>query len=261
MPEQTQRKQYPTKMLLRRIPVMKDGVQKDRTLAVFKARVTKLPSRTNSNGELILSFRTPIKGRVETIGTLCGYLPDATEDGTVFAEVSAFGETAKRLESSLQKTCVDGRYPIITIAGMLSVQQSTDERTGRVYNNAKISLIEYWMPSKYDFPDVTGTLSGSKTAGANTSYASTSAQTVPNAPAPSQTSAQTPAVPAVGVDQTQMMQMFQAFMASQMAAGVQMPAAQGVSAAVAVAQPNSQSNQLVEFGDGDLFFDEDDMDI
>ena len=169
---QQERKQYTDISIITALSSDGNSTYKRVTLPKVFINAEKVsPLRTTGTGKTVCDVRMPVNNRGEFIGKQCGGLmPIEDANGTSWAKLSFWGETAERLHKFLE------RHPkcVLTVEGSIKVSES--HSNGTTYINTDI------MVDRWTFQRDTANNSGSAAANngsTNTGSASAPAS-VPN---------------------------------------------------------------------------------
>ena len=132
---QNQRQQQYTFLNLKKAIGSKGQTYNAIVLEAFTARISE---PRQAEGNTVISISTPISGRNKYITSFFGTEPSATQDGTVFAQVSLWGKLAERYIHFSQK------YPkaVLFVTGSARIVES-QAKDGRVYKNLVINADDF----------------------------------------------------------------------------------------------------------------------
>ena len=135
MNEQNQRQQTYTFLNLKKAIGSKGQTYNAIVLEAFTARISE-PRQVEGN--TVISISTPISGRNKYITSFFGTEPSATQDGTVFAQVSLWGKLAERYIHFSQK------YPkaVLYVTGSARIVES-QAKDGRVFKNLIVNADDF----------------------------------------------------------------------------------------------------------------------
>ena len=123
---------------------MVNGIKQDGSPFVsctVLGRIARIPTeiRTTKSNNQVVNFSIPVDNRADYIGRMCGMVPDADANGTVWLNVSAWDRVATRFFNFIQKC---PKCEIVAV-GNIRVIQQVNQSTGEVRQVAQMNMLDF----------------------------------------------------------------------------------------------------------------------